>query len=241
VSLWNLSGIETGASFWSRDESGGCPVSWPGGVRHGGDVSLICGFRTERGKACPDTVTPTCRASTCAADSTTSRCRPRLRQRGCMCRFRRRPSSLSRCALARPHSPVHSQGHPARVFTVKDSVSQSGGYSRLSMGMDHHVLCWGRDEQMIAVSAGDRGPRLERVCEEFEQACDILGDGPGDAARRWGADEIAGCLLLCAPGPLYSPPKGNGGARRGGYPSCSASARASAPLSPASELSCPAT
>ena len=28
---------------------------WPGGVRHGGDVSLICGFRTERGKACPDT------------------------------------------------------------------------------------------------------------------------------------------------------------------------------------------
>jgi hypothetical protein len=31
------------------------PVDWPGGVRHGGGASLICGFRVERGKACPDT------------------------------------------------------------------------------------------------------------------------------------------------------------------------------------------
>jgi hypothetical protein len=30
-------------------------VYWPGGVRHRGDVSLVCCSRTERGKACPDT------------------------------------------------------------------------------------------------------------------------------------------------------------------------------------------
>jgi hypothetical protein len=38
-----------------RDESGGCPNSWPGGVRHTSDVSLSCGFGTERWKACHDT------------------------------------------------------------------------------------------------------------------------------------------------------------------------------------------
>jgi hypothetical protein len=37
-----------------RDKFGGCPVYWPFGVRHGGDVSLICGCRMEREKACPD-------------------------------------------------------------------------------------------------------------------------------------------------------------------------------------------
>jgi hypothetical protein len=38
-----------------RDKFGGCPVYWPFGVRHGGDVSLICSCRMEREKACPDT------------------------------------------------------------------------------------------------------------------------------------------------------------------------------------------
>jgi len=31
------------------------PTDWPGGVRRGGDVSLVCGFRMERGKARRDT------------------------------------------------------------------------------------------------------------------------------------------------------------------------------------------
>jgi hypothetical protein len=31
------------------------PADWPGGVRHVGDVSLICRSCMERGKACPDT------------------------------------------------------------------------------------------------------------------------------------------------------------------------------------------
>jgi len=31
------------------------PADWPGGVRHVGDVSLVCCSRTERGKARPDT------------------------------------------------------------------------------------------------------------------------------------------------------------------------------------------
>src|SRR5712691_8082702 len=38
----------------SRDEPG-VPADWPGGVRHVGDVSLICRSRTEREKACPGT------------------------------------------------------------------------------------------------------------------------------------------------------------------------------------------
>ena len=33
----------------------GVRFSWPGGVRHVGDVSPVCGFCMERGKACPDT------------------------------------------------------------------------------------------------------------------------------------------------------------------------------------------
>jgi hypothetical protein len=39
-----------------RDGSGGCGVSWPGGVRRRGGVSAVCGFRVEREKACRDTV-----------------------------------------------------------------------------------------------------------------------------------------------------------------------------------------
>jgi hypothetical protein len=31
------------------------PADWPDGVRHEGDVSLVCCFCTERGKANPDT------------------------------------------------------------------------------------------------------------------------------------------------------------------------------------------
>src|SRR6266571_9264807 len=47
--------IRTGACVEFRDESGGCPVYWPGGVRCEGGASLICGFCMERGKACADT------------------------------------------------------------------------------------------------------------------------------------------------------------------------------------------
>jgi hypothetical protein len=38
----------------SRDKPGGCPVYWPGGVRHRGGASLFCGFCMERGKAGSD-------------------------------------------------------------------------------------------------------------------------------------------------------------------------------------------
>jgi hypothetical protein len=48
-------GIETGVSMRPWDEPGGKPVYWPGGVRHGGGVSLVCGFCREHGKACADT------------------------------------------------------------------------------------------------------------------------------------------------------------------------------------------
>ena len=34
------------------------PYCWPGGARHGGGVSLICGSCVECGKACPDTTGP---------------------------------------------------------------------------------------------------------------------------------------------------------------------------------------
>lgn len=47
--------IKTRASFQSWDKSDGCPVYWSGGVRRGGGASLVCGFRTELGKAGPDT------------------------------------------------------------------------------------------------------------------------------------------------------------------------------------------
>jgi hypothetical protein len=47
--------IKTGVAKQSRDESGECPCYWPGGVRHAGGVSLVCGFCVERGKARGDT------------------------------------------------------------------------------------------------------------------------------------------------------------------------------------------
>ena len=48
-------GIRTGASTRFQDESGGDPGYWPGGARHIGDASPVCGFHVERGKAGPDT------------------------------------------------------------------------------------------------------------------------------------------------------------------------------------------
>jgi hypothetical protein len=50
-------GIKTGACVGSREESGGCPVYWPGGVRCEGGASLICGFCMELGKAGADNAT----------------------------------------------------------------------------------------------------------------------------------------------------------------------------------------
>ena len=41
-------GRDRSALGWARR----VPADWPGGVRHVGDVSLICCSRTERGKAC---------------------------------------------------------------------------------------------------------------------------------------------------------------------------------------------
>ena len=38
-----------------RDGPGGYPCYWPGGVRCGGGVSLVCGSRAEHGKASVDT------------------------------------------------------------------------------------------------------------------------------------------------------------------------------------------
>src|ERR1700682_5367449 len=55
VSLLNKVASKPGCSRSARDESGGCPLFWPGGVRHVGDVSPVCGFCTERGKARLDT------------------------------------------------------------------------------------------------------------------------------------------------------------------------------------------
>ena len=49
--------IKTGVCVYPRDESGGNPVYWPGGVRCEGGASLICGYYMERGKACTDTAT----------------------------------------------------------------------------------------------------------------------------------------------------------------------------------------
>ena len=34
------------------------PAYWPGGVRHGGHVSLVCCFHVEREKARPETSAP---------------------------------------------------------------------------------------------------------------------------------------------------------------------------------------
>ena len=55
VSLLNQVTSEPGRSRAARDESGGCPFFWPGGVRPVGDVSPVCGFCMERGKARLDT------------------------------------------------------------------------------------------------------------------------------------------------------------------------------------------
>src|SRR6476660_9671417 len=55
VSLLNKVASKPGCSRSARDESGGCPLFWPGGVRHVGDVSPVCGSCTERGKARLDT------------------------------------------------------------------------------------------------------------------------------------------------------------------------------------------
>ena len=55
VSLLNKVASKPGCSRSARDESGGCPLFWPGGVRHVGDVSPVCCSCAERGKARPDT------------------------------------------------------------------------------------------------------------------------------------------------------------------------------------------
>jgi hypothetical protein len=44
-----------GPDHGRRDEPGGCPAYWPGGARHGGGASPVCGSRAERGKVRPDT------------------------------------------------------------------------------------------------------------------------------------------------------------------------------------------
>ena len=49
------SGIKTGVLDFIPGGAWRVPADWPGGVRHVGDVILVCCFRTERGKACPDT------------------------------------------------------------------------------------------------------------------------------------------------------------------------------------------
>src|SRR4029453_4349002 len=50
-------GIKTGEILCDPGAAWRVPADWPGGVRHGGDVSLICCFRMERGKGRPDTAT----------------------------------------------------------------------------------------------------------------------------------------------------------------------------------------
>src|SRR4029450_4991919 len=46
--------IETGAVFRAPGGAWRVAADWPGGVRHEGPASLVCGFCVERGKACPD-------------------------------------------------------------------------------------------------------------------------------------------------------------------------------------------
>ena len=43
-----------GSFTYPRDELGGCPCSWPGGVRRRGGVSPVCGSCAEREKASVD-------------------------------------------------------------------------------------------------------------------------------------------------------------------------------------------
>src|SRR5215469_8210510 len=51
-------GIETGALGVAPGRVWRVPVYWPGGARHGGGASLVCGFRAERGKEGADTACP---------------------------------------------------------------------------------------------------------------------------------------------------------------------------------------
>jgi hypothetical protein len=55
ASLLDKVASEPGHVQLARDEPGGCPDCWPGGARRIGGASLACGFRAERGMACPDT------------------------------------------------------------------------------------------------------------------------------------------------------------------------------------------
>jgi hypothetical protein len=54
VSKTYSDGIKTGGVDMAPGQVWQIPVYWPGGARHGGDASLICCFRVERGKAGPD-------------------------------------------------------------------------------------------------------------------------------------------------------------------------------------------
>src|SRR6185437_4496708 len=54
-------GIETGALGVAPGRVWRVPVYWPGGARHGGGASLVCGFHAEHGKADADTACPPCR------------------------------------------------------------------------------------------------------------------------------------------------------------------------------------
>jgi hypothetical protein len=49
--------------FILRDESGGCPCSWPGGARREDGVILVCGSCTEREKASVESGRPGLRVS----------------------------------------------------------------------------------------------------------------------------------------------------------------------------------
>jgi hypothetical protein len=54
----NKDDIETGEYQGSRDEPGGGPYCWPGGVRRRGGVSPVCGICMERGKASGESPRP---------------------------------------------------------------------------------------------------------------------------------------------------------------------------------------
>jgi hypothetical protein len=53
--------IKTGATPLAPGQAWRVSAYWPGGVRHAGGASLVCGFRAELGKACVDTVARTVR------------------------------------------------------------------------------------------------------------------------------------------------------------------------------------
>jgi hypothetical protein len=54
----NKDDIETGEYQGFRDEPGGRPYCWPGGVRRRGGVSPVCGICMERGKASGESPLP---------------------------------------------------------------------------------------------------------------------------------------------------------------------------------------